>query len=256
MPRAPSAASSRLAGTATSVSGRASRSAAARPSALARSRSTSRMRSAPSAASPNAIARPTPPAPTWQTGAGPRGAEGRAPGRDEAGVVGIEPPRAARPEQHRVDRPHRPDHRLVDPDPRRRALLVRVGDVDPLVASGRAAVEQLVESGSLLGRYQQVVGDLDAPHPGRERVQPRGAGCGDVVADESEPNLLHEPSLPGNLYAGQDSLIACKAQVGTAAFPGSRASLPAWATGVLRPSAGWKPALPGGTRPREAAGPG
>ena len=45
------------------------------------------------------------------------------------------------------------------------------------------------------------------------------------------------------------NLIAYKAQVGTTAFLGSRASLPAWTTAGLRPSAGWKPALPGGRDP-------
>ena len=44
-------------------------------------------------------------------------------------------------------------------------------------------------------------------------------------------------------------LITYKAQVGTTAFLGSRASLPAWTTAGLRPSAGWKPALPGGRDP-------
>ena len=67
MPRAPAAASSRLAVAVASVSGRASLSAAARRSARARSRSTSRIASAPRAARPNATALPTPPAPTWQT---------------------------------------------------------------------------------------------------------------------------------------------------------------------------------------------
>ena len=126
----------------------------------------------------------------------PGGAERRAPRRDEAGVVGIEPARAVRREHDRVDRPHRPDQRLVDPDPCRRPLLVGVGDVDPVVVPGRAMIEELVESGALLGGDQQVVGDLDAAHSARERVQPRGLRGGDVVADESDANLLHEPSLP------------------------------------------------------------
>ena len=41
-------------------------------------------------------------------------------------------------------------------------------------------------------------------------------------------------------------LNSYQAQAWTTAFLGARASLPAWTTAGLRPSAGWKPALPGG----------
>ena len=47
-----------------------------------------------------------------------------------------------------------------------------------------------------------------------------------------------------------------EAQVGSTAFPGARASLPAWSAAGLRPSAGWRPVPPGGPRPGEAAGAG
>ena len=148
---------------------------------------------APSSASPNATAFPTPPAPHLADRAGLGGSEGCAPGCDEAGVVGVEPAWTVRPEQHRIHRSHRADDGALDLDPGRRRFLVGVGDVDPVVVPGRAPLEQLVEPDAELGRNQQVVGDLDAPHAARERVQPRGLRGGDVVADESEASLRHEP---------------------------------------------------------------
>ena len=135
----------------------------------------------------------------------PRRLEPGAPGRDEAGVIGVESTRAVRREHDRVDRADRAHERALDRDPRRRPLLVGVGDVDPVVVPRRAPLEQRVEPDPQLGRDQQIVGDLDTPHATRDRVQPRRPRGGDVVADESEANLLHEPFLPGRPDAAQDS---------------------------------------------------
>ena len=64
--------------------------------------------------------------------------------------------------------------------------------------------------------------------------------------------ILEMPSVEHSVKAKFEEifLITYKAQVGTTAFLGSRASLPAWTTAGLHPSAGWKPAIPGGRRTR------
>ena len=67
----------------------------------------------------------------------------------------------------------------------------------------------------------------------------------------------NHPVVPGPERTGPDRnaqaprkkiLIAQKAQVGTAAFPGARASSPRWGQGPPNFHAGKMPALPGGRR--------
>ena len=57
---------------------------------------------------------------------------------------------------------------------RRRPFLVRMGDVDTVVAPVRASIEERVEPEAELGRDQQVVPYRDPLKRARERMQPRG----------------------------------------------------------------------------------
>ena len=54
---------------------------------------------------------------------------------------------------------------------RRRPFLVRMGDVDSVVAPVRTAIEELAEPEAQLGRDQQVVPDRDPLKSTRERMQ-------------------------------------------------------------------------------------